>query len=219
MKKFIATMLGLVASTAAFADEYGGSYSGAQGIGAAQSGSSLNYAPTSNYREQTPDVGDRAPTIFVPGLAGGTNPCIVSWSVGASVGGTSGVPGIGLSGGKAYTDDECNVRETLRLAAALTPKQFSDEQDREASQAFLRSIACQSKVMAAAMEITAMEHGAKYGCPNTLPEGSEVSMRPVLDRGTDVLMVEKAPEDRFKVEYASAVEEDSIFSEGSGYVH
>lgn len=218
MRKILAILSMLLLCFSAFADEYGGgSYSGAGAAAGAQSQSVFTNAPTSNY--DSPDWSERAPTIFVPGLAGGTNPCIVSVSAGVSLGSTSGLPGFGLSGGRAYTDEECNVRETLRLAAALTPKQFADEQDREASQAFLRSIACQSKVMATAMEITAMEHGAKYGCPNTLPEGSEVSMRPILDRGTDITVVEKAPEDRFKVEYASTIEEDSIFSEGSGFTH
>lgn len=105
-----------------------------------------------------------------------------------------------------------------KIAIALSPKQFANEGDRAASQAFLRAIACQSKVYAAAMEMTAQEHGAKYGCANALPEGAEVSMRPVLDRGQDVVMVEKRnPDGTFQVRYA--VTEDDIFAEGSGYTH
>lgn len=203
---------------AVLAEEYdgGGSYSGAQGIGAAQSQSALINQSNDNY--DSPDASDRAPTIFVPALAGGTNPCIVSWSAGASIGGTSGLPGLGFSGGNAYTDPECNVRETLRIAAALTPKEFASEKDRDASQAFLRSIACQSKVMAAAMEMTAREHGAKYGCINTLPEGTEVSMRPMLDRGNDVVMVTKARTDgTFQTQFAAEID-DGLLS-GPGFVH
>lgn len=151
--------------------------SSAGAIGAAQSQSTFVNQPTSTGYGS--DFSDRAPTIFVPGLAGGTNPCIVSFSAGASIGSTGGWPGFGLSGGRAYTDPECNVRETLRLAASLSPKEPDPTQ-----RMFLKNIACQSKVMAAAMEITAAEAGdPRYACSATLPKGTEVSMRVAEDLG------------------------------------
>lgn len=151
--------------------------SNAGAIGAAQSQSTFVNRPVSTVHGS--DFSDRAPTFFVPGLAGGTNRCIVSFSAGGSIGGTGGLPGFGFSGGRAYTDPECNVRETLRLAAALSPK----EPDR-VQRMFLKNIACQSKVMAAAMEITAVEAGdPSYACAATLPKGTEVSMRLGEDLG------------------------------------
>lgn len=176
-RAFLVLVLLALAATVG-AEEYGGDYgSNAQAgaIGAAQSQSTFTHAPNVSAS----DFAERAPTIFVPGLAGGTNPCIVSMSAGASLGATGSWPGFGLSGGRAYTDPECNVRETLRLAAALSPKEPNETQRR-----FLKNIACQSKVMAAAMEITAAETGdASYACSATLPEGTEVSMRLVTDLG------------------------------------
>lgn len=218
MKRFIIFAVTMLASWPLMADEINTGAGASAGAGA-YSGSALNYNPTHNYASNdAADFSERPPTIFVPGLAGGTNPCIVSWSAGASIGSTSGLPGFGLSGGKAYTDEECNVRETLRLAAALTPTAFANEGDKAASQTFLRSIACQSKVMAAAMETTAQEHGPKYGCANTLPEGTEVSIRPIFDRGSDVVMIEKKNQDgTFQTRYAAEV--DDIFPEGSGFAH
>lgn len=158
--------------------------------GAAVSTSSFTFNPrtTSTSDVDATDFAERAPTIFVPGLAGGTNPCIVSWSVGGSVGATSGVPGFGLSGGRAYTDVECEVRETLRLAAALSPPEQDDRQ-----RLFLKNIACQSKVMAAALEMTAAESGdPSYGCSGELPEGLDLTMRELDDRGA-VMVVDAPP--------------------------
>jgi len=192
------------------------SSAGATGIGAATSQSTFVNQPSNSY--DSSDFAERAPTVFVPGLAGGTNPCVVSVALGLSAGAQSSMPAVGVSYGSAHTDEECEVRETLRLAAALTPKQFSSEGERAASQTFLRSIACQSKVMAAAMEMTAKEHGAKYGCLNELPEGADTAMRPLLDRGNDVVMRETPGADqRFGIQYASEV--DGVFPEGSGFVH
>ena len=157
-------------------------------LGVSQSNAAFTYAPNTTSRVDATDFSERAPTVFVPGLAGGSNPCIGSWSIGGSVGATSVVPGFGLSGGKAYVDEECNVRETLRLAAALSPQ----EQD-EKQRLFLKNIACQSAVMAAALEMTAAETGdPAYGCSGELPEGLELSMRTMDNRG-DVFVIDTGP--------------------------
>lgn len=177
------------------------------GVGIAGASSSFINAPVSDIEGS--DLSKRAPTIFVPGLAGGTNPCIVSTSGGVTIGGTGGIPGFGVSGGKASVEKECEVRESLRLAAALSPK----EPDRK-QRLFLKNIACQSKVFAKALELTSAEtNDANYSCYGALPKGiKNLGMRNLKDRGaiaqvdSEPRVYEYAGDDEVLSSYASMME-------------
>ena len=181
MRKWIYALLGALLALPAQADVTADAGSTAGALAASQS----SFESHTNAHYERTDASERAPTIFVPGLAGGTNPCIVSFSAGISAGAFNSMPGIGISGGRAYVDEECNVRETLRLAAALSPKEPTAQQE-----TFLKNIACQSEVMAAALEMTAAEMGdPSMGCAGSLPEGVEVSMRSTELRGSEFVVM------------------------------
>jgi len=131
---------------------------------------------------------DRAPGVFAAGVtAGGSNPCVVS------IGGGLSVPGGGINFANAYNDGECNVRETLRLVAAISNSAESG------NQILLREISCQSVTMWDAFERTYNSTGdQRYFCENDRPENknrfiagrthhkARGSARTVADSGYDL---------------------------------
>ena len=106
------------------------------------------------------EMGHRAPGVFSAGItAGGSNPCVVS------IGGGLSVPGGGINFANAYNDGECNVRETLRLMAAISSSAEAS------NQVLLREISCQSVTMWDAFERTFNATGdERYFCTNERPE-------------------------------------------------
>jgi len=71
------------------------SAAGGQGVG------TVSYEEVKQFRN--------APWVNPPAIQS-SNPCATGWSVGASG------PGFGLGGGRVKEDEECNLRETARLA-------------------------------------------------------------------------------------------------------
>ena len=109
------------------------------------------------------DMKDRAPGVFSAGVtAGGSNPCVVS------IGGGLSVPGGGINFANAYNDGECNVRESLRLMAAISSSAEAG------NQILLREISCQSVTMWDAFERTYNEtEDQRYFCSNERPENKD----------------------------------------------
>lgn len=56
----------------------------------------------------------QAPSVFAPAVYA-SSPCAIGGSVGLSG------PGFGVSGGKARTDEPCNLREMIRVLTPLNP--------------------------------------------------------------------------------------------------
>ena len=106
---------------------------------------------------------DRAPGVFAAGVtAGGSNPCVVS------IGGGLSVPGGGINFANAYNDGECNVRETLRLMAAISSSAEAG------NQILLREISCQSVTIWDAFERTFNKtNDERYFCENERPENKD----------------------------------------------
>ena len=135
------------------------------------------------------DDGSRAVRgVFAAGVtAGGSNPCVVS------IGGGLSVPGGGINFANAYNDQECNIRETLRLMAAISSSAEAG------NQVLLREISCQSVTMWDAFERTYnATSDERYFCENERPEESKRfiagrihhkargSARSVADAGYDI---------------------------------
>ena len=161
MKHILFTMVLLLSmvSTQAFADANAnaGSLSGSQ----SQSGAiGMIDASVNTSTVEAPNLRDSAPGVFAAGVtAGGSNPCVVS------VGGGLSVPGGGINFANAYNDGECNVRESLRLMAALSTSAEAS------NQVLLREISCQSVTYWDAFERVYDETGdARYFCHNERPE-------------------------------------------------
>ena len=146
-----AAMAQVSADSASGSQAVSGSQAGAvglivnQGAGRAAApaiGSTLSYSDTRSYNttNESVDLGDTVPNLWVPGPGGGgTNPCIVT------VGGGAVGSGFGLGFSRGYNDEECQVRETLRIMAAqMNPE--SPQADR-----VMKNIACQSKIVQTAM--------------------------------------------------------------------
>lgn len=138
-------------------DTYSDSASGA--IAGSQSGS-IGYIDNGTHTSEAVDMQDRAPGVFAAGVtAGGSNPCVVS------IGGGLSVPGGGLNFANAYNDGECNVRESLRLMAAISSSAEAS------NQILLREVSCQSVTLWDAMERTYMEtKDERYMCSNERPK-------------------------------------------------
>ncbi|HFB07035.1 MAG TPA: hypothetical protein ENJ92_01180 [Chloroflexi bacterium] len=110
------------------------------------------------------DDGSRAVRgVFAAGVtAGGSNPCVVS------IGGGLSVPGGGINFANAYNDGECNVRETLRLMAAISSSAEAG------NQILLREISCQSVTIWDAFERTFNKTGdERYFCESERPENKD----------------------------------------------
>ena len=141
-----------------------GSQSGALAGAASQAGAiGMIDQSSSNTTVDAVEMGHRAPGVFSAGVtAGGSNPCVVS------IGGGLSVPGGGINFANAYNDQECNVRETLRLMAAISSSAETS------NQILLREISCQSVTMWDAFERTYNETGDnRYFCTNERPEESK----------------------------------------------
>jgi len=100
-----------------------------------------------NVTGDTVKTRDNTPDVFAPGLSSGTKPGTVSASVGGST------PGVGLSLGGSYTDEDCNVRASMITAASLMNLSLPN------TQKLLHNIACQSAVYRKALYDTAIETG------------------------------------------------------------
>lgn len=154
----------LLTASTTYADvtSQSGSYSGAasqagsQAVSGQGQGQSIDMGSTN---VEAANLHDRAPGVFAAGVtAGGTNPCVVSIGAGLSV------PGGGLNFANAYNDGECNVRETLRLMAAISSSAETG------NQILLREIACQSATLWDAFERTYNATGdERYFCGNERP--------------------------------------------------
>ena len=140
--------------------------------GSAQ-GQSITYSPQSNSYVKGSDYGDVVPNMIAPGLGGGgSNPCVVSIS-GAGVG-----SGFGLAFGRSWNDEECTVRESLRVMGG----QLNSES--RYAQTMQKNIACQSEVMRKALNQTARETGqpglkcaSTFGEDTTAPKAQQVAYR------------------------------------------
>lgn len=164
-----------IANSASGSNAISGSLSSGQATNADIGNSSFNYNSTVTNNANNKDL---APTLFAPGLVGGTNPCVVSMSGGITTG------GFGISAGNAYVDKECEVRESLRLMAAISNAQES------ANQTLLREIACQSAVYWDAMERTSTSlDDPRYHCLNPRPSGPTYAK--VREEGSDVYVVKR----------------------------
>lgn len=142
-------------------DATSGSLSGATSGAASQAGAvGFIDGSTNTSTVEAVDMQDRAPGVFAAGVtAGGSNPCVVS------IGGGLSVPGGGLNFANAYNDGECNVRETLRLMAAISSSEATG------NQILLREISCQSVTMWDAFQRTYDATGDdRYFCTNPRPE-------------------------------------------------
>ena len=141
-----------------------GSTSGAQSGAASQAGA-IGYINNSknDSKVDAVEMGHRAPGVFAAGVtAGGSNPCVVS------IGGGISVPGGGINFANAYNDGECNVRETLRLIAAISSSAETS------NQILLREISCQSVTMWDAFERTYDQTGDnRYFCNNERPDNKD----------------------------------------------
>lgn len=154
---------------------------------------SYNSSVTNNANNK-----DLAPTLFAPALAGGTNPCLVSMSGGVSTG------GFGLSLGNAYVDQECQIRESLRLMAAISNATES------ANQTLLREIACQSVVYWDAMERTASGlNDKRYHCMNPRPDDRTYAR--VREEGTDVYVIKREDEPTIDIDDCDDYNFDDCF--------
>ncbi len=186
MKKILIIMVAFLFASTAVADPATAiSASGSQAIsGSLSSGQVANdnvgnssFSYNSNVTNNANNK-DLAPTLFAPGLTSGTNPCVVSMSGGISTG------GFGFSAGNAYVDKECEIRESLRLMAAIRSLTES------ANQTLLSEIACQSAVYWDAMERTSTSLDDKrYHCLNPRPEARHYAR--IREEGPDVLIVKR----------------------------
>jgi len=132
-------------------------------IGAFATKTSVDFGTTN---VDASDFKDRAPGVFAAGVtAGGSNPCVVS------IGGGLSVPGGGINFANAYNDGECNIRETLRLVAAISTAAKIGDPVEKGNQILLREIACQSVTMWDAFERTYnVTNDQRYFCENERPE-------------------------------------------------
>ena len=141
-----------------------GSTSDAQSGAASQAGA-IGYINNSknDSKVDAVEMGHRAPGVFAAGVtAGGSNPCVVS------IGGGISVPGGGINFANAYNDGECNVRETLRLMAAISSSAETG------NQILLREISCQSVTIWDAFERTFNKTSdERYFCENERPENKD----------------------------------------------
>lgn len=159
---FILCLSCLLLPSISFGDITSDSASGSIAGSASQSGS-IGYIDNGTRTSEAADFGERAPGVFAAGVtAGGSNPCVVS------IGGGLSVPGGGLNFANAYNDTECQIRESLRLFAAIThPAEGTN-------QILLREIACQSVVYWDAFyRVYSETHDDTYYCSNERPETEE----------------------------------------------
>jgi len=154
------TMFGTIsyADPAATAGSTSGALSGAQ----SQAGS-IGYIDNGTHTVEASNLKDNAPGVFSAGVtAGGSNPCVVS------IGGGLSVPGGGINFANAYNDKGCDIRENLRLMAAISSSA------EVSNQVLLREISCQSVVYWDAFERTYDATGdSRYFCANERPEDNK----------------------------------------------
>jgi len=144
-----------------------GSYSGSHaGAKAGSQAGAIGTIDQSTNIVEGDDLDEAVPSVFSAGVtAGGSNPCIVS------IGGGVGVSGFGINLAKAYNDIECQVRESLRLMAAVSVP------NETGNQILMREVACQSTVYWDAMERTYLEtQDERYYCSNERPNEAEESL-------------------------------------------
>lgn len=113
------------------------------------------------------DLSKSVPGMWAPGLGGGgSNPCVVSAS-GAGAG-----SGFGISLGGSWNDDECQVREHLRIMGGQLNK------DSREAQAVQKAIACQSDMLRKAMQEAAEETGdSRIACLEDRKERQQARQR------------------------------------------
>ena len=160
-------LLVLVLSFNAQASDYANAQSASQAGALSHSGAgAIGLIDSSTTNVEADDGSKRVAGVFAAGVtAGGSNPCVVS------VGGGVGLSGFGINFANAYNDGECNVRESLRLMAAISMS------DQPSNQIMMREIACQSLTYWDAMERTYMEtEDDRYYCSNERPNDAEKSL-------------------------------------------
>jgi len=145
-----------------------GSYSGDSHSGDSQSYLGLDQSDHSATTIDASDLSRNVPSVFSAGVtAGGSNPCIVS------VGGGAGWSGAGFNFARAYNDDECQVRESLRLIVAILPN-TSDV----GSQMLIRETACQSDIFWQSMErVYINTKDERFLCTTPRPENKPIAIR------------------------------------------